>query len=134
MQRTEIQTSQIIYHLMGIPKNFINLNKVNDTRGFINFREKMDKNENSSYYRCYWARWAYLAKFLLKKVTMYLGGVRKLSKGGINRLQTLGVQEKVNFIKTLILIMSLRHSVIQNHQFNEVYNLAAQSSVGQVGN
>ena len=73
---------------------------------------------------------AYLAKFLLKKGYKVFGGARKLSKGGLNRLQTLGVQEKVNFINFDLKNESQVFEVIQNNQFNEVYNLAAQSSVG----
>ena len=60
---------------------------------------------------------------------MYLR-CEKTSKGGLNRLQTLGVQEKVNFINFDLNNESQIFEVIQNHQFNEVYNLAAQSSVG----
>ena len=73
---------------------------------------------------------AYLAKFLLKKGYKVFGGARKLSKGGLNRLQTLGVQEKVNFINFDLNNESEVFEVFQKNQFNEVYNLAAQSSVG----
>lgn len=73
---------------------------------------------------------AYLAKFLLKKGYDVFGCTRKVSRNGLARLQTLGVQEKVNFINLDLTNESQVFEVIQSHQFNEVYNLAAQSSVG----
>ena len=73
---------------------------------------------------------AYLAKFLLKKGYDVFGGMRKVSINELFRLQTLGVQEKVHFIDLDLTNESQVFEVIQSHQFNEVYNLAAQSSVG----
>ena len=73
---------------------------------------------------------AYLAKFLLEKGYDVFGGMRKVSINELFRLQTLGVQEKVHFIDLDLTNESQVFEVIQSHQFNEVYNLAAQSSVG----
>ena len=73
---------------------------------------------------------AYLAEFLLKKGYDVFGGMRKVSRNGFSRLQTLGIQEKVNFINLDLTNESQVFEVIQSHQFDEVYNLAAQSSVG----
>ena len=73
---------------------------------------------------------AYLAKFLLEKGYDVFGGMRKVSINELFRLQTLGIQEKVHFIDLDLTNESQVFEVIQSHQFNEVYNLAAQSSVG----
>ena len=73
---------------------------------------------------------AYLAKFLLEKGYDVFGGMRKVSRNELFRLQTLGIQEKVHFIDLDLTNESQVFEVIQSHQFNEVYNLAAQSSVG----
>ena len=73
---------------------------------------------------------AYLAKFLLEKGYDVFGGMRKVSINELFRLQTLGVQEKVHFIDLDLTNESQVFEAIQSHQFNEVYNLAAQSSVG----
>ena len=73
---------------------------------------------------------AYLTKFLLNKGYNVFGGIRKDSKNGLYRLENLGVNEKVNFINLDLTNKSEVFEVIQNHKFSEVYNLAAQSSVG----
>ena len=73
---------------------------------------------------------AYLVKFLLDKGYIVFGGIRKDSKNGLYRLENLGVHEKVHFINLDLTNKAQVFEVIQTHRFNEVYNLAAQSSVG----
>ena len=73
---------------------------------------------------------AYLVKFLLHKGYSVFGGIRKDSKNGLYRLENLGVHKKVHFINLDLTNKSQVFEVIQTHKFNEIYNLAAQSSVG----
>jgi GDPmannose 4,6-dehydratase len=72
---------------------------------------------------------AYLAKFLLEKGYKVYGGVRRTSVNNLERLGYLGITKFVQLILLEMLEQSNVATVIREHQFDEVYNLAAQSHV-----
>ena len=73
---------------------------------------------------------AYLANFLLGKSYSVYGGLRRNSQDELYRLKILDIQEKVALINLDIVDQFQVFEVIREHQFDEVYNLAAQSFVG----
>ncbi len=73
---------------------------------------------------------AYLANLLLEKKYKVFGGIRRNSQDQLHRLRTLKIHEKVTFINLDICDQFQVFEAIRNHQFDEIYNLAAQSSVG----
>jgi GDPmannose 4,6-dehydratase len=72
---------------------------------------------------------AYLAELLLKKGYEVYGGLRRTSTRDLYRLKYLKIEDKVKLIDFELLEQSNVTKVIKNHQFDEVYNLAAQSFV-----
>ena len=73
---------------------------------------------------------AYLAKFLLNKGYNIIGLIRNNSRVNIKNLKYLGINAKINFIKIDLLNLSSIVRVIEKNKIDEIYNLAAQSSVG----
>lgn len=73
---------------------------------------------------------AYLTKFLLTKEYNIIGLLRNNKESDLKNLEYLGLTDNVRFIKTDLLSLS---SIIKNletiNNINEIYNLAAQSSV-----
>lgn len=77
---------------------------------------------------------AYLADFLLKKNYEVFGGVRRNSQDQLYRLKVLEIDEKINLIDFELTDQFAIFELIKHHQFDEIYNLAAQSFVGSSWN
>lgn len=73
---------------------------------------------------------AYLAKFLINKNYKVIGGERQTASGSLWRLKELGILNKVEIIPFELLEENNVNNVIKNGKFDEIYNLAAQSFVG----
>ena len=73
---------------------------------------------------------AYLAEFLLKKGYKVYGGSRRSSQDGLYRLKLLGIENKVSLAPFDLLDPYNVLETISSGQFDEFYNLAAQSFVG----
>lgn len=73
---------------------------------------------------------AYLTKFLLDKGYKVIGISRNVSKSNIKNLKYLGIDSMVTLIETNLLDLSNIIRVIEKNEPDEIYNLAAQSSVG----
>lgn len=73
---------------------------------------------------------AYLAKFLLNKGYNIIGLVRNNSGINMKNLKYLDIDDKINFIKVDLLNLSNIVRIIEKNEIDEIYNLAAQSSVG----
>lgn len=73
---------------------------------------------------------AYLAKLLLEKGYKVWGGTRRSSLDYLFRLRALGILDQVNLINFDLTDSYNIISVITDAQFDEVYNLGAQSFVG----
>ena len=73
---------------------------------------------------------AYLAKLLLKKGYSVVGGERQNASGSDWRLKELGIENKVNIVPFELLEENNIIDVIRTRKFDEIYNLAAQSFVG----
>ena len=73
---------------------------------------------------------SYLAQFLLNKGYNVYGGERQNASGSLWRLAALGIEKKVKIIPFELLEENNVNDVIRQGKFNEVYNLAAQSFVG----
>ena len=73
---------------------------------------------------------AYLANFLLDKGYSIIGLVRNNSGINMKNLKYLDIDDKINFIKVDLLNLSNIVRIIEKNEIDEIYNLAAQSSVG----
>lgn len=73
---------------------------------------------------------AWLSKKLLKEGYVVYGGVRRNSCRNFERLDRLGITDKINFVDIDLLDYSNMFNVIKDIQPDEFYNLAAQSFVG----
>jgi len=73
---------------------------------------------------------AWLSKLLLEKGYEVYGGVRRTSFKNIRNLEILGIADKVKLVDFDLLEYSNILSVIREGQYDEFYNLAAQSFVG----
>ncbi len=73
---------------------------------------------------------AYLSKYLLKKGYQVFGGIRQNASGSPWRLNELGIENDVTLLPFEMLEENNINHVIRTHRFNEIYNLAAQSFVG----
>lgn len=73
---------------------------------------------------------AYLAKLLLEKGYKVYGGMRRNSLNETYRLDTLGITQDVHILNFDLTDKFSVLDLIQKNQFDEVYNLAAQSFVG----
>lgn len=73
---------------------------------------------------------AYLARFLLSKGYEVVGGVRRSSLDSYYRLDRLGIRDKLTFVTLDLSDPYNVFDTIKDGQFDEIYNLAAQSFVG----
>ena len=73
---------------------------------------------------------AYLAKLLLDKGYEVIGGTRRSSSDYTFRLRALGLLERVSMVNLDLTDPYNIADLITRHQFDEIYNLAAQSFVG----
>ena len=73
---------------------------------------------------------AYLAKYLLKKNYKVIGTDRRSARGSNWRLKRLGIEDKVIFEEMEIGEIYEIDRIFNKYNFDEVYNLAAQSFVG----
>ncbi len=73
---------------------------------------------------------AYLAKFLINKGYNVTGGERQNASGNLWRLKELKIEKKIKIVPFELLEENNINDVIRNGKFNEIYNLAAQSFVG----
>jgi len=72
---------------------------------------------------------AYLSRFLLTKGYNIIGLLRKDRESDLKNLEFLEVNNKVELIKTNLLDLSDIVKILKNNPIDEIYNLAAQSSV-----
>ncbi len=72
---------------------------------------------------------AYLAKYLINKKYNVYGGDRRTASGSLWRLKKLGIEDKVKIIDFELAEDTNIHNTIREGQFDEIYNLAAQSFV-----
>jgi len=72
----------------------------------------------------------YLTEFLLKKGYDVIGGFRRTSHRVFERLEALGLLDKIDYVKVDLTDQISVNKVIKNIQADEIYNLAAQSFVG----
>ena len=72
----------------------------------------------------------YLTKFLLNKGYNIIGLIRNNSRVNIKNLKYLSINTKIGFVKIDLLNLSSIIRVIEKNEIDEIYNLAAQSSVG----
>lgn len=73
---------------------------------------------------------AYLSKFLIEKGYRVFGFIRDASIPYLRNLEYLGICGKVELIRANLLDLSNLIRLLDNIQPDEIYNLAAQSSVG----
>ena len=73
---------------------------------------------------------AYLAQFLINKGYDVFGGERQNASGTLWRLAKLSIENKVQILPFELLEENNVNDVIKNGGFDEIYNLAAQSFVG----
>ena len=73
---------------------------------------------------------AYLAKYLLKKNYKVIGTDRRSARSSNWRLKRLGIEDKVIFEEMEISEIYEIDRIFNKYNFDEVYNLAAQSFVG----
>jgi GDPmannose 4,6-dehydratase len=72
----------------------------------------------------------YLAKLLLEKGYRVTGAIRRNSQHETERLERLGVADDIEFVDFDLGEMNAIARLFRSRQFDEVYNLAAQSFVG----
>lgn len=72
----------------------------------------------------------YLAKLLLEKGYKVVGTVRSYRRENNKNFEYLGIEKKVVIEKLDLLDMANVIKIIQKYKPDEIYNLAAQSSVG----
>jgi len=72
---------------------------------------------------------AYLANFLLNKGYSIIGLVRNNSRTNIKNLRYLDIDDRINIMKIDLLNLSNIIRIIEKNEIDEIYNLAAQSSV-----
>tara|TARA_B100001063_G_scaffold247345_1_gene292935 strand:+ start:9044 stop:10057 length:1014 start_codon:yes stop_codon:yes gene_type:complete len=73
---------------------------------------------------------AYLAKYLLSKDYQVFGIERRTASNENFRLKYLEINDKVNMLRVDLCEFISITKIIQEHRFDEIYNLAAQSFVG----
>jgi GDPmannose 4,6-dehydratase len=73
---------------------------------------------------------AFLAELLLEKGYEVFGGIRRSSRRNLSTLEFLGIEKKIKLIDFDLLEYSNIFDVIKEGQYDEFYNLAAQSFVG----
>ena len=72
----------------------------------------------------------YLSQFLLKKNYKVIGLIRE-EQSSLYRLKYLGIDDKITIQSTNINDFNEVYRVIEDYRPDEIYNLAAQSSVAQ---
>jgi len=73
---------------------------------------------------------AYLSKLLLEKDYKVVGITRNLQSGSLNGLSFLGVENDVELVEANVFDLSNIIRLLEKYKPEELYNLAAQSSVG----
>ncbi len=73
---------------------------------------------------------AYLAKLLLEKGYKVIGTVRSYRCANRNNFKYLGIDDDIMIEELELLDMANIIRLLQKHKIDEIYNLAAQSSVG----
>lgn len=73
---------------------------------------------------------AYLSKFLIDKNYKVVGITRNLLAGNLNGLNFLDILNEVDLVEANLLDLSNIIRILEKYQPEEIYNLAAQSSVG----
>jgi GDPmannose 4,6-dehydratase len=73
---------------------------------------------------------AYLAKLLLEKNYEVVGLLRAKNSPDLTKLNYLGITQHIKFDTCNLTDLSDVINIVNKHQPNEIYNLAAQSSVG----
>ncbi len=73
---------------------------------------------------------AYLSDLLLQKNYQVLGIVRSSNSSNITSLKYLGIDKKIKFVECDLTDITSIMNLIRKYEPNEIYNLAAQSSVG----
>lgn len=73
---------------------------------------------------------AYLSKFLIDKNYKVVGITRNLLAGNLNGLNFLDILNQVELVEANLLDLSNIVRILEKYQPDEIYNLAAQSSVG----
>jgi GDPmannose 4,6-dehydratase len=72
---------------------------------------------------------AYLSQLLLKKGYRVIGFVRNSKGSALTKLSYLGIRDQIIFEECNLLDLSNILKLIKHHEPDEIYNLAAQSSV-----
>ncbi len=72
---------------------------------------------------------AYLAKFLIKKNYIVVGGERENRNNNRWRLEALNIKNKVKFVSFELMNENIINNEIKTGKYDEIYNLAAQSYV-----
>ncbi|MBT3216224.1 MAG: GDP-mannose 4,6-dehydratase [Candidatus Marinimicrobia bacterium] len=72
---------------------------------------------------------AYLSKFLLENGYRVIGGDRRTSRGSLWRLEELGIRNDIELINFELSELTNIYRTIEKFEFDEIYNLAAQSFV-----
>lgn len=72
---------------------------------------------------------AYLSKLLLTKEYNIIGLLRENREIDLKNLQYLNINTKIRFIKTDFLDLPSIIKILEKNNIDEIYNLAAQSSV-----
>lgn len=72
---------------------------------------------------------AYLSKLLLEKGYDVFGGSRDVHNNSFENLVKIGIKEKINFVSITLNDFRSVYQTINKFDFDEIYNLAGQSSV-----
>ena len=72
---------------------------------------------------------AYLASFLIKKGYNVLGGVHRTGNESLWRLDKLGITDNIEFVNFDLTKLKDIEATLENYEIDELYNLAAESSV-----
>ena len=73
---------------------------------------------------------AYLSQLLLNKGYQVTGALRRNSQNETARLQKLGIADDIEYVDFDLSEINSINRLIRANEFDEVYNLAAQSFVG----
>jgi GDPmannose 4,6-dehydratase len=73
---------------------------------------------------------AYLTRLLLQKGYSVIGVVRSAQRSNLTKLKYLGIDTQVKLVECDLQNYSQVSNILETHKPHEIYNLAAQSSVG----
>lgn len=73
---------------------------------------------------------AYLAKLLVEKSYMVIGTIRSYTTSSYNKLTYLGISNFATIVEADLTDVFSIIKILNKYVLNEIYNLAAQSSVG----